>query len=89
MQVLCKSTNGFAETHCCVCGQGFVIFWERQSHAERAETVREIQKMLRKQHYNQAGPQAHPKGGFLVPEWSGSRDFSGAAIPGHAPSWAL
>ena len=43
MQVLCKSTNGNAETHCCVCGQGFVMFWERQSRAERIQVMKEIQ----------------------------------------------
>lgn len=89
MQVLCKSTNGNAETHCCVCGQGFVMFWERQSHAKRIEAMRDIQKTLRNQHRHQAGPQAHPQNGFLVPEWSGPIAFSGAAILGHAPSWAL
>ena len=89
MQVLCKSTNGNAETHCCVCGQGFVLFWERQSHAERIEAMREIQKTLRDQHRHQPGPQAHPASGFLVPEWNGPLAFSGAAILGHAPSWAL
>jgi hypothetical protein len=65
------------------------MFWERQSQSERAEAMREIQKVLRKQHYNQAGPQAHPRGGFLVPEWNGHTAFSGAAILGNAPTWAL
>jgi hypothetical protein len=44
---------------------------------------------LRKQHRNLRGPEAHPRGGFLVPDWSGSVAASGAAILGHAPSWAL
>jgi len=89
MQVLCKSTSGNSEAQCCVCGQGFVMFWERQSPAERADTLREIQQTLRKHHRNHPGPQAHPAGGFLVPEWNGPIAFSGAAILGHAPSWAL
>ena len=89
MQVLCKSTSGFAETHCSVCGQGFVMFWERQSRAERIESMKEIQKTLRHQHRTQKGSEAHPNGGFLVPEWNGSVATSGAAILGHAPSWAL
>ncbi len=89
MQVLCKSTSGFAETHCSICGQGFVMFWERQSRAERLEAMREIQKTLRHQHRNQKGVEAHPNGGFLVPEWKGSNSGSGAAILGQAPSWAL
>jgi len=89
MQVLCKSTNGNAETHCCVCGQGFVMFWERQSRSERMEARSEIQKTLRSHHYNQAGPEAHPPDGFLVPEWNGPIAASGAAILGQAPSWEL
>ncbi len=89
MQVLCKSTNGFAETHCCVCGQGFVIFWERQSLTERAEAKREIQAMLRNHHRSHTGLLAHPPGGFLVPERNGPIALSGASISGHAPVWEL
>jgi hypothetical protein len=89
MQVLCKSTDGNAEIHCCVCGQGFVLFWERQSRSERSEALNEIQKTLRGQHRSEAGTDAHPQAGFLVPEWAGPVQFSGAAILGHAPTWAL
>jgi hypothetical protein len=89
MQVLCKSTNGNAEAHCCVCGQGFVMFWERQSTTERAATLREMQQTLRNHHRNHPGKQAHPPGGFLVPEWDGRDAHSGVAVPGHAPNWAL
>jgi hypothetical protein len=89
MQVFCKKMNGHAETHCCVCGQGFVMFWERQSRPERVEALREMQKFLRLQHRNQPGPEAHPNGGFMVPNWNGSVAASGAAYLGQAPSWAL
>lgn len=89
MQVFCKSTAGNAEIHCSVCGQGFVMFWERQSRVERVEMLREIHQTLRHQHRNQRGPEAHPNGGFLVPEWDGSFVASGGAIPGHVPSWEL
>jgi len=65
------------------------MFWERQSRSERMESISEIQQTLRHQHRGQRGPQAHPNGGFLVPEWNGSISASGAAILGHAPSWAL
>lgn len=89
MQVLCKSTDGNAEIRCCVCGQGFVLFWERQSRSERTDCLNEIQKVLRGHHHDEAGPDAHPHAGFLVPEWGGPIAFSGAAILGHAPTWAL
>ena len=68
MQVLCKSTNDDADTNCSVCGQGFAVYWERQTKPERAQVMREIEKTLRGHHYNQAGPEAHPTRGFLVPE---------------------
>lgn len=90
MQVLCKSSNQeAAETRCSVCGQGFVLFWERQSKSERATALREVDKTLRSHHSRNAGPEAHPDRGFVVPEWSGPVAFSGAAILGNAPSWAL
>jgi hypothetical protein len=89
MQVLCKSTYGNAETHCSVCGLGFVMFWERQSLSERRETLREMQKTLRNQHRSHKGSEAHPSGGFLVPEWNSSDTVAATAISGQAPSWAL
>ena len=89
MQVLCKRTNGNAETHCCVCGQGFVMFWDRQSRTERMAALPEIQETLRRHHRNAPGPEAHPNDSFPVPEWSGAGAFPGAAIPGTAPSWDL
>jgi hypothetical protein len=89
MQVMCRSTKGNAEFHCGVCGQGFVLFWERQSHKERAEALREIQETLRRHHHAARGLEAHPQNDFLVPEWKGSTLFSGAAILENAPAWGL
>ena len=89
MQVLCQSSNQQVETSCSVCGQGFALYWERQSKSERANALREIDKTLRSHHYNQAGREAHPNQSFLVPEWKGPIAFSGAAILGNAPTWAL
>ena len=89
MQVLCKSSKENCETCCRVCGQGFVLYWERPSKTERAQALREIEKALRAHHYNQAGPEAHPNRGFVVSGMEGPVAFSGAAIVGSAPSWAL
>ena len=89
MQVLCKSTHDEGEIRCPVCGLGFAMFWERQSRQERAEAIREIQQTLVKHHRTTAGEGAHPVRGFLVPEWNGDLAYSGAALLGHAPSWAL
>jgi hypothetical protein len=65
------------------------MFWERQSRTERAEAIHDIQETLRNQHRNHPGVEAHPAGGFLVPEWDGPVAYSAAAMLGHAPSWAL
>jgi hypothetical protein len=89
MQVLLKSSESAVECRCSVCGQGFVMFWERQTKMERGEALREIESTLRHHHHDGAGAHAHPVKGFLVPEWDGPIAFSGAAILGNAPVWAL
>jgi len=86
MQVLLKSAENGVETRCSVCGQGFVMFWERQTKMERAEALREVGDVLRG-HHHEGG--THPERGFLVPEWNGPIAYSGAAILGNAPVWAL
>jgi len=91
MQVVCRKTDGNAELHCGVCGQGFVAFWERQSATERAAVRQEIQETLRRQHRRSGGSEVHPQGSFLAPnfapEWSGSS--ISAALPGTVPAWEL
>jgi hypothetical protein len=89
MQVLCKSSKEATEVCCSVCGQGFVLFWERQTRMEKANTLREVASKLRSHHNRLEGPEAHPDRGFLVPEWDGPIAYSGTAILGNAPSWAL
>lgn len=87
MQVLCGKANGNAEIHCCVCGQGFVLFWDRQSATERTATRSEIQETLRRQHRRCAGSDAHPHSTFLVPQWETA--CLSAALPGNVPVWDL
>jgi hypothetical protein len=89
MQVLCKGTQENADVHCEICGMGFVLFWERQSPSERAQGLAEIQETLRQHHRASNWPEAHPERSFLVPRWDGPIAFSGAAILGNAPAWAL
>jgi hypothetical protein len=89
MQVLCKTTSDSPNLCCTVCGQGFVLLWERQSKAERAMALRDIAKALRGHHHKLSGRGAHPQQGFVVADGNGSSTFSGAAIAGNAPSWAL
>ena len=89
MQVLCKGTQLEADFHCDVCGQGFALFWERATREERAQALQQIQETMRRHHLHSSDADAHPQSGFLVPEWDGPIAFSGAAILGNAPSWAL
>ncbi len=89
MQVLCRSSNEHADTCCSVCGQGFALYWERPTKIERAQAMREVQKTLRGHHYNQAGPEAHPQTGFVVPDSKVPVLISGTAMLGSVPSWAL
>jgi hypothetical protein len=89
MQVVCKSTSGYAETHCCVCGLGFVMFWERQSRAERIDAMKEIQTTLRNQHRIHRGPEAHPTRAFLVPEWNLPNLGSEESLEDKEPTLAL
>jgi hypothetical protein len=89
MQVLCKSTSFTPDLCCSVCGQGFVLSWERQSRAERAAALKEISKTLRTHHLKGSGREAHPQRGFLVSDGPAAIAPSDAATLGHAPSWAL
>jgi hypothetical protein len=89
MQVLCKKTDGNAETHCCVCGQGFVMFWDRQSRNDRMAALHEVQQILRRHHRNGAGPEAHPKETFTVPEWSGNSKATDPSAHDTVPTWDL
>lgn len=89
MQVFCRKTNGNAELHCCVCGQGFVMFWERQTAVERAVMRAEIHEMLRRQHRAAAGPEAHAQTEFAIPEWESAYLREGLVPAGSVPVWDL
>jgi hypothetical protein len=89
MQVYCRKTEGNAELHCCVCGQGFLMFWERQTAIERAVTRAEIHEMLRRQHRAAAGPEAHPQAEFAVPEWDRTYGRDVPVPTGTVPVWDL
>jgi hypothetical protein len=89
MQVLCKSSSDSVDTRCRVCGQGFVLFWERETPMERAKALQEIERTLRNHHRKESGPQAHPQHGFLVLEWRDQVAFSGTSVLGSAPTWDL
>jgi hypothetical protein len=89
MQVLCKSSDTKIEAQCSICGQGFTLYWERQTPTERAEALEAVESVLRDHHRSNQGAGAHPEYGFLVPAWDGPVAFSGAAILGNAPNSAF
>jgi hypothetical protein len=92
MQVHFKSTSQNANTHCCVCGQGFALSWDRKPNSGITDVLFEIQKSLCDHHRDQKGPQAHPQNGILIPEvvpnWNG-RMVASAAMMGNAQMSAL
>ncbi|MGA9672894.1 MAG: hypothetical protein WBQ94_27000, partial [Terracidiphilus sp.] len=67
MKVFFKSTDLHANTHCCVCGQGFALSWERKPSSGIADLLFEIQKSLCGHHQDQKGPHAHPQSGVVIP----------------------
>jgi len=89
MQVLLKSTNEVVDTRCSVCGQGFALYWERETLNRKPEALSAVEAALRDHHADASGAEAHPERGFLVPAWNGPVAVSGAALLGNAPSWAL
>jgi hypothetical protein len=89
MQVLCRKSMVSSDVRCSVCGQSFVVFWERSSPSEQAEARSLVMQELREQHIHADDASAHPDLGFNVPAWDGSAAYSGAALLGNAPAWAL
>jgi len=82
MQVLLRKSASRKDIQCTVCHQGFRVYWERTSPAER-ETMRAIvHSELRHQHANDPTAAAHPEQPFNLPQWSGAPQYSGAALLG-------
>jgi hypothetical protein len=91
MQVVCQPSNNSADVRCPVCGQGFLLYWERTCRIEQGETLSDIQQSLADHHTADVavGDDAvHPIAAFNIPEWSGNPEFSGAAMLGGLPSIA-
>jgi hypothetical protein len=84
MQVLCKLSDSSPDVHCPVCGQGFLLYWERSSRAQQEDARHSIQRALQNHHDEPTNAGAHPKAAFNIPSWSGSPQFSAAALLGGA-----
>ncbi len=85
MQVLCKPSDNSPDVQCPVCGQGFLLYWERSSRDQQEDTRQSIQQALRDHHADNSATEAHPGPAFNIPSWSGSPRFSAAALLGGAP----
>jgi hypothetical protein len=85
MQVLCKFSDNSPDVQCPVCGQGFLLYWERSSRDQQEDTRQSIQQALRDHHADNTATEPHPGPAFNIPSWSGSPKFSAAALLGGAP----
>ena len=71
MQVLCERSNSGSDVRCTVCGQGFLVYWERTSPRERALTRQKVIMTLREHHEDEmSGHHAHPDKRFTIPSWT-------------------
>ncbi|WP_213805199.1 hypothetical protein [Granulicella sp. dw_53] len=82
MQVLLRKSDEREDIKCGVCGQGFRLYWERTSLEEQVIMREAVLEALSKQHGSDFTSEVHPTAPFTVPEWSGSPQFSGAAMLG-------
>jgi hypothetical protein len=82
MQVLLRKSKVTKDIQCSVCHQGFQVYWERTSPAERATMRAIVEAELRHQHLEDPGRSAHPEAPFNLPQWSGLPQFSAAALLG-------
>ena len=63
MQVLCHSNDESVEIRCSDCGQGFALYWGRQTDSEKAEALEGMVRALKQHRCTAPGPQgqaAHP-----------------------------
>jgi hypothetical protein len=86
MQILLRKSETRHDLQCTICNQGFRLYWERPSQAER-ETMRaiiaaELRRHHDAEHANDKTSAAHPSTPFNLPEWAGAPQFSGAALLG-------
>lgn len=59
MQLLCRSYEGRGDVACPVCGQGFLLYWTRQSPADQPALLSVIVDALSRQHAVHGMAEAH------------------------------
>ncbi|HWW98471.1 MAG TPA: hypothetical protein VNY74_12265 [Edaphobacter sp.] len=93
MQVLLRRSEFRQDIRCSVCSQGFRLYWEQNSPAERATMRSIILGELRDHHSREQGGDttsaAHPVDLFRLPGWTGSPKFARKTLlagPSRPPS---
>jgi len=90
MQVLCERSNAGSDVRCGVCGQGFLVYWERSSRTEREAARKDVMQAIRGQHEDvTTGHHAHDAVRFTVPTWSGDPSYSGGGLLGGVTAFAV
>ncbi len=67
MQVLCERSNTASDVRCGVCGQGFLVYWDKTMRAKRVQARNAVMRALSRQHQDaMTGHDAHPETQFAV-----------------------
>ncbi len=86
MQVLCMVTSDDScDVQCPCCNQRYIVYYARQSSAEREEALEAVRLTLLEHHVLNPLHTAHPGEAFNVPPWSGPVHASAAALLSGAP----
>jgi hypothetical protein len=87
MQVLLRKSDTRQSVKCAICGQGFRVYWEPASPAERITVRAIIAGGLKLQHDTDRTAAAHPSRAFNLSSWGRSTEFAGTSLIG-APAKA-
>jgi hypothetical protein len=82
MQVLLRRSDVKQNVKCATCGQGFRVYWEPVSPAERTTMRAIISGGLKLQHEADPTAAAHPAGAFNLSNWGRSAEFAGTSLVG-------
>lgn len=85
MQVLMRKSDTKQDVKCATCGQGFRVYWEPTSLAERTTMRAIITGGLKLQHQTDQTAAAHPARAFNLSTAGRSMEFAGTSLIG-APS---
>jgi hypothetical protein len=83
MQVLLRKSDTKQDIKCATCGQGFRVYWQPTSQAERNTMRAIVAGELKLQHETDKTAAAHPARAFSLPGWGcASLEYSSASLIG-------